>query len=180
MNRQPITDAIVSEPQATSSATYREPARTGLLSKGFILPGMLLIVILLLQWPMLKGLFYRASGVDAPTSMIDWRGDLDSALAEVETSGKPLLLVFSASWCPPCIVMKHDVWPDAEVSHAVNRGYVPLHVDVDDPANSALAARYDIRGIPAVLIIDAQGKLLQQTSFMTRSETLKFLNAQAI
>ena len=180
MNGQPVTHAIAREPQPSTSATSDSAARTGLRGKGFILPGMFLIAILLLQWPMLKGLFYRASGVDALTSMIDWREGFETALDEVETGGKPLLLVFSASWCPPCIVMKHDVWPDAEVSHAVNRGYVPLHVDVDDPANSALAARYDIRGIPAVLIIDAQGKLLQQTSFMTRSETLKFLNAQAI
>ena len=179
MNGQPVTHAIAREPQPSTSATTDSAARTGLRGKGFILPGMFLIAILLMQWPMLKGLLYRASGVDAPTSIIDWREGFDTALDEVKTGGKPLLLVFSASWCPPCIVMKHDVWPDAEVSDAVNRGYVPLHVDVDNPANSALAARYGIRGIPAVLIVDAQGKVLRQASFMSRAKTLAFLNAEA-
>lgn len=152
---------------------------TRLPGKGFLLAGVFLGAIMLLQWPMLKGLFYRASGIDAPISTIAWRNDFDSAMAEARASDKPLLLVFSASWCPPCIVMKHDVWPDAEVSKAVKNGFVPLHINVDDPRHADVAAGYDIQGIPAVLIVDTEGKVLRQESFMSRSETLEFLDARA-
>ena len=163
-------------PRGVASA---EGGSTRPRGKGLLLGGLLLGAILFLQWPMLKGLYYRASSSDAPKSTIAWRNDFHSALAEAEASDKPLLLVFSASWCPPCIVMKHEVWPDAEVSLAVNNGFVPLHIDVDDSGDAAIAARYGIRGIPAVLIVDAQGKVLRQESFMSRSGTLKFLEAKA-
>ena len=150
-------------------------SRAGIRSKGFLIPAVIIVLLLFLQWPMLKGLFYRTFGGDAPVSTIDWRKDFVLAMAEARESEKPLLLVFSASWCPPCIVMKQEVWPDPDVSEVVKNGFVPLHIDVDDKRDAAIAARYGIRGIPAVLIIDANGDVLRQNSFMSRLDTISFL-----
>jgi protein disulfide-isomerase len=133
----------------------------------------LLAVIILVQWPMIKGMIYRVSGSPAPDDGIPWRTDFNAALAEAKQSGKPVLLDFSASWCPPCQVMKHDVWPDAKVREAVTAGYIPVAVDVDK--NQGLAARYGITGIPSVLIVDAEGKVLKQGNFMSSGSLLDFL-----
>ncbi len=173
------THSAANEKQVRRAPTDAEFNPTRLRGMGFLLVAVFLGAILFLQWPLLKGLFYRASGIDAPISTIAWRNDFDSATAEARASDKPLLVVFSASWCPPCIVMKHDVWPDTQVSEAVKNGFVPLHIDVDDPRHADVAARYDIQGIPAVLIVDADGRVLRHKSFMSRSETLKFLDAKA-
>lgn len=138
---------------------------------------LFLVAIAYLQWPMLKGFFIRASGIEVPVSSIAWREDFDAARVEAKAGNKPMLLVFSAAWCPPCNAMKHDVWPDAAVSRVVNSDFVPLYVDVDNPGNAPIARRYNVSGIPAVLVVDANGEVIRQESYMSRSTALDFLAA---
>jgi protein disulfide-isomerase len=130
-----------------------------------------------MQWPMLKGMFYKATNAQAPASAVAWRTGFDTAMAESAQTGKPVLVDFTASWCPPCKVMKHEVWPDAAVASAANDGYVPLLVDVDDPQNAEVARRYGIRGIPTVLVLDASGKVLRSGSYMSKGDMLDFLKS---
>lgn len=122
-------------------------------------------LVLLLQWPMLKGLYYRAAGSPAPAPSIPWRTDLSDALAEARRTSKQVLVDFSADWCPPCVTMKHDVWPDSAVGRSLAKGYVPLLVDVD--RNGAVADRFDVRGIPTVLVLDVEGRVVRQASLLS-------------
>ena len=70
--------------------------------------------------------------------------------------------------------MKHDVWPAADVGQAVNAAYIPLAVDVD--RNGPVAERYRVDGIPAVMILDADGRVVRQTSgYLPASGVLEFL-----
>lgn len=126
-----------------------------------------------LQWPMLKGTGYKLTGAQAPPAAVTWRTDLEAALAEAKTSGKPVLVDFSAEWCPPCKVMKHEVWPDPEVGRLVNTGYVPVLVDIDK--HQALAQRYNVTSIPTVLVLDSWGTVTKRSAFMTRGQLCDFL-----
>jgi thiol:disulfide interchange protein len=143
--------------------------------RGAIVWTSLLAVIVFVQWPMLKGTFYRVSGSPAPNDGIPWRTDFTAALAEAKQSGKPVLLDFSASWCPPCQVMKQDVWPQPEVHQTVTANYIPVLIDIDAAGNQAVAARYEISAIPAILIVNADGKVLHRGSYMSKSRLLDFL-----
>ena len=142
---------------------------------GLLLWAALIGGIVYMQWPMLKGTYYKAAGKEAPASAVAWRSAFEAALSESADSGRPVLLDFSASWCPPCQVMKHEVWPDARVANAVTGGYVPVLVDVDDPKNAAVAERYGVRSIPSVVVVDAEGRVLRRGAFMSASEMLEFL-----
>jgi thiol:disulfide interchange protein len=144
---------------------------------GLLLWGGLLLAVAALRWPMLKGSYYKVSGVEAPASAIAWREDFDAAMAEASESGKPLLVDFAASWCPPCRVMEHDVWPDPGVSGAVNGRYIPVLIDVDDPEDAGVAERYGIVGIPAILVLDAEGRVLRRGGFMSSTQAIAFLDA---
>jgi protein disulfide-isomerase len=140
-----------------------------------LLWALLIGMLVYIQWPMLKGVYYKMTGAAAPAADIAWRADFQSALAEAGESGKPVLIDFSASWCPPCQVMKHEVWPDREVAKAIKAGYVPLLVDVDGPNSAEIAQRYGVSSIPSIVVVDAQGRVLRQGSFMTSSQMLNFL-----
>lgn len=140
-------------------------ARAGATRHERVLWIAVLAVALVIQWPMLKGLYYRASGSPAPASSIAWRTDLDGALVEAKRTNRQVLVDFTADWCPPCIVMKHEVWPDPAVARAVADRYVPLLVDVD--RNGAVAELYKVTGIPTVLVLDASGGVVRHASFLS-------------
>ena len=133
----------------------------------------LIAVVLLIQWPMLKGVYYRAAETPAPPTSIEWRTDLDAALAEARLTRKQVLVDFSADWCPPCITMKHDVWPDPAVERALAQSYVPLLIDVD--RDDTVAGRYGVGGIPTVLVLDETGRVVRRATFLSASAMVRFL-----
>jgi len=138
----------------------------------------LLAVVLTIQWPMLKGWYYKTTGAEAPASAIAWRTDFDGALAEARSANKRVLVDFSADWCPPCVAMKHDVWPHPQVTRAVDAGYVALLVDAD--RDTVLAARYQVSAIPTVLLLDGDGRVVKRNDgFLPRAGMLRFLSDAA-
>ncbi len=127
------------------------------------------------QWPTLKGWYYRASGSPAPSTSIAWQTSLSSALDEARARHRFVLVEFSASWCPPCIAMKHEVWPDPRVVAAVRASFVPVKVDIDE--DSTLSDRYDVPAIPAVLVLDANGKIVRRhDGYLPLDGMLQFLS----
>ena len=130
--------------------------------------------VVFLQWPMLKGMYYGVSG-PAPNDGIGWRTDLAAALIEAQQAHKPVLVDVSASWCPPCRVMKHEVWPDGKVRAVVTSRFVPVLIDPDLPTNRDVLERYSVRGFPTVIVLDPSGNSVKEANFLTRDQMLRFL-----
>jgi thiol:disulfide interchange protein len=97
-----------------------------------------------------------------PRELIPWREDYAAAQIESAKTDKPLFLYFTASWCGPCQSLKATVWADSGVAAELAK-YVPLKLDVDVPANHALAAKYgvDAAGIPFFVVLDRQGNMVR-------------------
>lgn len=134
-------------------------------------------IVIVVQWPLLKGFYYRAAATPPPQSSIEWRTDLDAAMGEARRTGKQVLIDISADWCPPCLAMKHDVWPNPDVERTVAQSYVPVLIDAD--RDVAVMDRYGIRGIPAILIVDGSGTVIRRAAFLSASGILKFLRPTA-
>lgn len=131
-------------------------------------------VVLFMQWPMIKGWYYRSRPTAPPPASFEWRSDLDEALADARTTGRIVFVDFHATWCPPCITMKHDVWPDPAVGTAMKAGFIPVAIDVDrDPRTSS---RYDVRAIPTLLVLDSDGAVLDRATYLGKSGLLKLLD----
>jgi thiol:disulfide interchange protein len=132
-----------------------------------------ILTLLVVRWPVIKGYYYKLADVPAPPTTIAWRTNLDAALAEAQRDGKRVVVDFTADWCPPCIAMKHEVWPDSEVAGAVARGYVPVLIDTDRDA--VTTERYGVRGIPTVLVLDDTGVVIRRGAPLTASGMVSFL-----
>ena len=135
--------------------------------------------VLVLWWPILKGNYYKMSGSPAPADGIPWRTDFDAALEEARATGRPLLVDFTANWCPPCQLMKHETWPDRAVAAAVTDGFIPVLLDVDRPEAAAPATRFGVSALPAVLIIGGDGKVVRNASYLDRRDMVAFLKGNA-
>lgn len=132
-----------------------------------------MLVLLAWRWPVIKGYYYKFAEVPAPSTTIEWRTNLDAALAEARRDGKRVVVDFTADWCPPCIAMQHDVWPDPEVARAVARDYVPVLIDTD--RDGVTTERFGVRGIPTVLVLDDTGAVLRSGAPLTASGMVSFL-----
>ena len=71
MNGESVTHVKLGEQQRKNPVTNIGVASAGFRGKGFLIPAVIIVSLLFLQWPMLKGLFYRTFGIDAPVSTID-------------------------------------------------------------------------------------------------------------
>jgi YHS domain-containing protein len=87
-----------------------------------------------------------------------WRADYDSARAESERTGRPLLIHFHATWCQPCRLMERDVLRSPELAAELERRYVGVKVDFDQ--HPALAKRFGVRSLPADVIVSPRGEVL--------------------
>lgn len=87
---------------------------------------------------------------------------LDRALAQARSQGKPVLVDFSAIWCPTCRVLHAEVFTDAAVKQAITGGYVLSRVDYESPEAQAFMQRYDVQGFPTLLVLSADGQLLRR------------------
>ncbi len=83
------------------------------------------------------------------------------AMSTAQKEGKPVVLVFTASWCPPCQVMKKSVYPSDAVKQYHDK-FVWAYLDVDDKDNKTTAGQYGVNGIPHIEFVDAEGKSLVQ------------------
>ncbi len=97
-------------------------------------------------------------------SGIPWVYDLDQGIAQAKAKGKPLMVDFMATWCPPCKAMEDSTFSHPEVMRKAAE-FVAVRIDVDkqgEVANkyNANARKYGGVGIPNVLFMTAEGEKL--------------------
>lgn len=114
----------------------------------------------------------------APPNHIAWADNFNSAQLQAADSGKPIILYFTGKWCSPCRIMKRQVWADAEVEKAVNSRFIPVAIDVDNPSNATILARYKVSGAPVTIIADPKGDVLRwRAGGIGKSQFIELLGA---
>jgi thiol-disulfide isomerase/thioredoxin len=88
-----------------------------------------------------------APQVDSPFSELAY----EEALEKATSTGKLLLVDFTASWCQPCKRMEKETWGNADVRAWLGEHAFAIQVDVDK--QSDLAKRFEIEAMPTVVAL---------------------------
>jgi thioredoxin 1 len=92
---------------------------------------------------------------------------------EVLGSKEPVLVDFWAVWCPPCRMIA----PTIEALAQEYTGRVKVaKLNVDE--NEALAARYDVRAIPTLLLFRGGTVVERRVGALPRSELVPLLDRE--
>lgn len=102
--------------------------------------------------------------------------ELDQALAQASSDGKPVMLDFYANWCTACIDMEESVFSEASVNTALSP-YQLLQVDITDNTDEhrALMDRFGLYGPPSVLFFSPNSKELAGVRIQGELSETEFL-----
>ena len=94
----------------------------------------------------------RKSGHELPEN---WSKTYEDAQKRSKESGKPVVVMFSASWCGPCKAMIANVFPTDEAKQALKK-FVPVYFDSEK--QKELASKNSIRAYPTFVCFDPEGE----------------------
>jgi thiol-disulfide isomerase/thioredoxin len=87
----------------------------------------------------------------------EWlHGGLDAAFALARAQQRPLFLYWGAVWCPPCNRVKAEIFAKAEFATRA-ASVLCYHLDGDSPGAQALAAHYQLRSYPTLVLFAPDG-----------------------
>jgi thiol:disulfide interchange protein len=99
------------------------------------------------------------------TTLEGWSTDLDAAIEQAKKDKKSVLVEFTGSdWCPPCIMMRKNVFSKKEFVEEASKKFVLVEIDVPKgnaevrEKNEPIAEKYEIEGYPTVILLDSEGK----------------------
>ena len=101
----------------------------------------------------------QSHAADFPKSSPQFVASYAAALKAGKDTGKPVVLIFSAVWCPPCQANKRNVYPSDAVKPFHDK-FVWAYLDADEESNVPAMQKYGVSGIPHIQFLDKAGKAL--------------------
>ena len=83
-------------------------------------------------------------------------------------SEKPVLVDFFATWCGPCQTLAPIL---KQVKDSLGDCITILKIDVDK--NQQMAAQYQVRGVPTMILFQAGRQLWRQSGVVSKEEIIK-------
>ncbi|MBK8502282.1 MAG: thioredoxin family protein [Saprospiraceae bacterium] len=88
--------------------------------------------------------------------------DLNAALDQAKKDQILIFIDAYTTWCGPCKMMDRDVFTDSAVGQFFNTNFVNLKLDMEKGSGIGVAQKYQVRGYPSFLFINAEGVLIHQ------------------
>lgn len=85
-------------------------------------------------------------------------------------SNELVLIDFFAEWCGPCKLLSPIL---KEVKHELNDSIKIIKIDVDK--NQAIAAKYQVRGVPTMILFRKGKQLWRQSGVLQKNDILTII-----
>ena len=96
-----------------------------------------------------------------PTAVKFEKEDFNNALVKAKTENKFIFIDFYTGWCGPCLKFTQTVLTDDKVGRYMNSTFINLKYDTEKGEGISLSKRYNVKRYPTLLIIDHNGKLVE-------------------
>lgn len=108
----------------------------------------------------------------------NWMYSFENAKKIAIATNKLILVDFYADWCGPCKKMDMDTWSKQEVTDLTNN-FIPLKIDID--IHKDIARKYNVRGIPYILIVDPYGEVVyDKMGYQKKSDIIRLLKKYSV
>jgi len=96
-------------------------------------------------------------------------------LAKAKASHKQVFVDAYATWCAPCKQLRKTTFKDAKASAYFNQHFINYSVDVEKGDGVQLAKTWQVEGLPTLLIVDENGKVLaNHTGYVDANGLMQF------
>lgn len=95
---------------------------------------------------------------------------MNDSFNKIINSEKPVLVDFFGTWCGPCQTLA-PILEHVKVSLADSISIIKIDVD----KNQNLAAQYQIRGVPTMILFQNGKQLWRQSGVLSREEIIKII-----
>ena len=95
-----------------------------------------------------------------------------SSFNEIIAVDKPVLIDFFAEWCGPCKMMPPIL---EQVKDELGDNVKIIKIDVDK--NQNLAAKYQVRGVPTLMIFKNGKQVWKQSGVVQKQELVRLLKS---
>jgi thioredoxin 1 len=93
-----------------------------------------------------------------------------SSFNQIIQSDQPVLVDFFATWCGPCQMLA-PILQDVKANLGERISIIKIDVD----KNQAVAAQYQVRGVPTMILFQNGKPLWRQSGVMSKEEIIKII-----
>ncbi|WP_458627021.1 thioredoxin [Winogradskyella sp. PC D3.3] len=93
-----------------------------------------------------------------------------SKFSEIINQDQPVLVDFFADWCGPCKMLSPIL---KQVKEAMGEDVSIIKIDVDK--NQALASKYQVRGVPTMLLFKNGKQVWRQSGVLQKDDLINII-----
>lgn len=97
-----------------------------------------------------------------------------SSFSDIINQDKAVLIDFFAEWCGPCKMMSPVL---KDVKKELGNSVSIIKIDVDK--NQALATKYQVRGVPTLILFKNGKQLWRQTGLLQKDEIINIITTKS-
>ena len=97
---------------------------------------------------------------------------MKSSFSQIINDEKPVLVDFFATWCGPCKALA-PILEDAKAE--LGEGVKIVKIDVDK--NQELASRFQVQGVPTLILFKQGNQLWRQSGVVPKHELVQLLRS---